>query len=125
MNILLSAIIPLIIFYAFDYANKTFLGIVASGIWCAAVVIVGFIKKRKINFIAAISLILSIIGLLDNLFKNPRYYLLSPIINDGIFAVLFFGSLLTPKTLIEAIVEDAMGESNKMKRSRAFPNKRN
>jgi intracellular septation protein A len=109
-----SAIIPLIIFYAFDHFNKTFTGIVVSAIWCIIVVIIEIIKNHKINFIAAISLILSIISLLSTVISNnPRYYLLSPIIGDVIFAVLFFGSLFTSKTIIEVIIEETMGTAYK------------
>jgi len=108
MDFILSAIIPIIIFYAFDKNEMTIDGIILSGVWSIGVVLVNFIKERKINALALISVIFSGIGLIGTVIsQNATFYLISPIIQDILAALIFFGSLFFKKSLIQVVVEQS------------------
>lgn len=101
-----SAIIPVVIFSAFDKFNMTLKGIILAGIWSLGVVIFNFIKDHKVNALAAMAGILSAIGLIGTIVSNnPTFYLISPIIQDILLAALFLSSLLFKRSLIQIIVE--------------------
>lgn len=103
-----SAIIPLIIFYIFNYMQMVLVGITLSGCWCISVFLFKLIREHKINVIALLSGIFSLIGLLCTiLLKNPTMYLAEPIFEDVLYALIFFGSLFFPRPLIQVLVEDS------------------
>ncbi|MBW6410722.1 VC0807 family protein [Clostridium weizhouense] len=103
-----SAIIPIIIFSIFDKLQMTFTGIILSGVWSIGVVVINFIKEHRINALASMSAIFSGIGLVGTIVsKNPNFYLISPIIQDILYALIFFGSLLFKRSLIQVIVEQS------------------
>lgn len=107
-DFVVSAIIPIIIFSVFDKLQMTFDGIILSGVWSIGVVLINFIKEHKINALASMSAIFSAIGLIGTIIsKNPTFYLISPIIQDILYALIFFGSLLFEKSLIQIIVEQS------------------
>lgn len=108
MDFILSAIIPIIIFYVFDKNERIIYGIILSGVWSIGVVLVNFIKERKINTLALISVIFSGIGLIGTVIsQNATFYLISPIIQDILAALIFFGSLFLKKSLIQVVVEQS------------------
>lgn len=103
-----SAIIPLIIFYIFNYINMLLEGTILSGFWCISVFLFKLIREHKINAIALLSGIFSVIGLLCTiLLRNPNIYLAEPILEDILYAVIFFGSLFFSRPLIQVLVEDS------------------
>lgn len=105
-DFVISAIIPVIIFYVFDKLNMTLNGIILSGVWSIGVVIFYFIKDHKINALSTIAGVLSAIGLIGTVVsKNPTFYLISPIVQDFLIAIVFFGSLFLERSLIQIIVE--------------------
>lgn len=102
----ISAIIPVIIFSAFDKINMTLNGIILSGLWSIGVVLFNFIKEHKINALAAMAGIFSAVGLIGTIVsKNATFYLIAPIVQDILLAVVFFGSLFLERSLIQIIVE--------------------
>lgn len=102
----ISAIIPVIIFSVFDKLNMTLNGIILSGVWSIGVVIFNFIKEHKINALATMAGVLSAIGLIGTVVSNnPTFYLISPIVQDFLIAIVFFGSLFLERSLIQIIVE--------------------
>jgi intracellular septation protein A len=105
---IVSAIIPLLIFYSFTYLKMNLSGIVLSGCWCVCVVVVKLIRDHKVNVIALLAGIFSAIGLIGTIIShNPTFYLATPIVIDILYALIFFGSLFTPRPLIQVIVEDS------------------
>lgn len=88
--------------------EMTLNGIILSGGWSIGVVLINFIKEHKINALAV-----------DGCkfcwdwsnrycyFKNPTFYLVSPIIKDILIALIFFGSLFLKRSLIQVIVEQS------------------
>lgn len=104
----ISAIIPIIIFSAFDKFKMTLTGIILSGLWCIGVVLINFIKDHKINALAAMAGIFSAIGLIGTIVsKNPTFYLIAPIVQDWLYALIFFVSLFFERSLIQIIVEQS------------------
>lgn len=101
-----SAVIPVIIFLVFGKLNMTLDGIILSGVWSIGVVVFNFIKEHKINALATMAGALSAIGLIGTVIsKNPTFYLIVPIAQDILIAIVFFGSLFFKKSLIQIIVE--------------------
>lgn len=107
-DFVISAIIPIIIFSVFSKFNMTFIGIVLSAAWSIGVVLITLINEHEINALAAITGIFSFIGLIGTIIsKNPTFYLVSPIVQDILYAIIFFGSLFFEKSLIQIIVEQS------------------
>lgn len=107
-DFVVSAIIPIMIFYLLDRNGMTMNGIILSGGWCVGVVLINFLIERKINALALISVIFSAIGLIGTVIsKNATFYLVSPIIQDILAALIFFGSLFLKKSLVQVVVEQS------------------
>lgn len=120
-NIIYGAIIPLIIFYIFKHFNMTLTGIISSGAWSIAVVVVFLIKDRKVNVIALMTAIFSAIGLIGTIIsKNPTYFLVSPIITRAIWAAMFLASLLFSRPLLQIIIESLLTFPEVLQSSRAY-----
>jgi hypothetical protein len=95
---ILSAIVPLLIFYIFHYLKMDLYGIIISGCWCVAVVLNKLIREHKVNVIALLAGIFSAVGLVGTILsRNPAFYLAAPIVIDILWALIFFGSLFTPR----------------------------
>lgn len=91
----ISAIIPVVIFSVFNKLEMPFSGIILSGLWSIGVVVINYIKEHRINALAALSGIFSAVGLVGTIIsKNPTFYLVSPIVQDILYALIFLGSLL-------------------------------
>ncbi|GKX68524.1 VC0807 family protein [Inconstantimicrobium mannanitabidum] len=107
-DFVISAIIPIIIFATMDHIGMTLNGIILSGLWSIGVVIINFIKNHEFNALATISAVFYGVGLIGTVIsKNPNFYLISPIIKDILYALIFFGSLLFKRSLIQVIVEQS------------------
>jgi len=107
-DFVVSAIIPIIIFAAFDNFKMTLLGIILSGVWCLGVVIINYIIERKINALAVIAGAFSAVGLIGTVIsRDPTFYLVAPIVQDILGALIFFGSLFFERSLIQIIVEQS------------------
>lgn len=107
-DFILSAIIPIMLFYIFSKGGSTLEGIIISGIWSVGLVLVNLIREREFNALATMSATFSGIGLIGTIIsKNPEFYLVSPIVQDILFAIIFFVSLLFKKSLIQIIVEQS------------------
>ncbi len=104
----LSALAPSLIFYIFNFLKLKLIGTILSGCWCLGMVLLKLIRERKINGMALAAGGFSLIGLIGTLvLKNPMFYMAAPIFEDGLYALLFFGSLCFPRPLIQLIVEDS------------------
>ncbi len=107
-DFIVSAIIPVVIFYVFNKFKMPLSGIILSGVWSIGVVIVNFIKEHEINVLATMAAIFSGVGLIGTIIsKNPTFYFISPIVRDILYALIFFGSLFLEKPLIQVIVEQS------------------
>lgn len=107
-DFVISAIIPIIIFSILDRYGMTFEGIVLSGGWSIGVVLINYIKDHELNALAVMSAVFAGSGLIGTIIsKNPSFYLISPIVQDILYAAMFFGSLLFKKSLIQIIVEQS------------------
>lgn len=101
-----SAVIPIIIFSIFNQMKMTLSGIILSALWSIGVVLVNYIKERKINALATMAGVFSAVGLIGTIIsKNPTFYLISPIVQDILYALVFFGSVFLERSLIQIIVE--------------------
>lgn len=105
-DFVVSALIPIILFTAFDKKQMTLVGIILSALWSIGVILLGFIKERKINALAALAGLFAIVGLVGTLISNnTTFYFIAPIIQDVLLALIFWGSLFFKRSLIQIIVE--------------------
>lgn len=105
---IVSAIIPIIIFSTFNHFQMTLFGIILSGVWSIGVVLIVFIKEHEINALAAMAGFFSAIGLIGTIVsRNPTFYLVAPIVQDILYALIFLGSLFFDRSLIQTIVEQS------------------
>jgi hypothetical protein len=104
----ISVIIPLVIFYFFNFLKMNLIGLILSGCWCVGVVILKFILEHKIKMLPLLGGFFSAIGLIGMILSgNPKFYLVEPIFEDIVIALLFFSSLFFHRSLIQIIVEDS------------------
>lgn len=107
-DFVLSAIIPILIFYFFDKLNMTLDGIVLCGVWSIGVVVLGFVRDKKFNALAVMSGAFSAISLICTVIsKNPTFYMAAPIIQDLLIALVFSISLFSNRSLIQVLVEQS------------------
>jgi len=107
-DFIISAIVPIIIFSSFDKFGMTLKGIILSGAWSIGVVILNFVKERKLNALAVMGAAFSAIGVVGTIISNdPSFYLIAPIIQDILLAIIFLGSLFFRRSLIQIIVEQS------------------
>lgn len=107
-DFIVSAIIPVIIFYVFSKAKMSLTGIILSGLWSIGVVIFNYIKEHELNALATMAAAFSGIGLVGTIIsKNPTFYFVSPIVKDILLALIFFGSLFLERPLLQVIVEQS------------------
>lgn len=107
-DFIVSAIIPVVIFYAFSKAKMSLTGIILSGVWSIGVVIFNYIKEHEINALATMAAFFSGIGLVGTIIsKNPTFYFVSPIVKDILLALIFLGSLFLERPLLQIIVEQS------------------
>lgn len=105
-DFVISAVIPIILFTAFDKEKMTLTGIILSALWSIGVILIEFIKEHKINALASFAGLFAVIGLTGTLIsKNPTFYFIAPIIQDALLAVVFLGSLFFERSLVQVIVE--------------------
>ncbi len=105
---IISAIVPLVIFYIFNHFKMRLNGIILSGCWCVCVVVVKLVREHKLNVIALLAGVFSAVGLVGTIIsRNPSFYLISPIVIDILYALIFLGSLFTSRPFIQIIAEDS------------------
>lgn len=105
---MISAIIPIIIFSGFDKIGMTLNGIILSGVWSIGIVVLNFMKERKLNALAVMGGAFSAIGVVGTVISNNlTFYLIAQIIQDILFAIIFLGSLLSKKSLVQIIAEQS------------------
>jgi len=102
----LGVLVPVAVFTVLDHFGATLAGTLIAGICSVAVVGVGWLKNRTVNVFAGIGAVLSAIGLIGTAFsRNPMFYLVSPIVFDGILAAAFLGSVVFGKPLLQIMAE--------------------
>ncbi len=106
---LVSVIFPVAIFSVCDRMRMTLLGTLLAGGWSIGVVLIEWTRTRRLNIYASISAGFSAIGLVGTVIsQNPAFYLAAPIAVDLLLAVVFLGSLLFPRPLIQCFAEYQM-----------------
>lgn len=106
MEFFFSVVIPIALFSAFDHYKMTLNGTMAAGGWSLGMIIFQYIRDKRVNVFAAIGAIFSAIGLVGAVVsRNPMYYLASPIVIDLLQAIVFFGSVVIGKPLIQMLAE--------------------
>ena len=109
IEFLLSFVIPVILFTVFGNFNMELTGIILAGLWSIGLVMIQIIIYKKANVFAIIATCFSAVGLIGTVIsKDPMFYLASPIILDILLALVFFGSIIIGKPLIQILAENTV-----------------
>lgn len=105
---LIGALVPVLIFYVLQRAGQPLTGAVLAGLWGLGAALAGYARERRWNvfgMLAATAAAISIITTLVS--RSEAFYLASDAIGDVLGGVVFLGSLLLPRSLLQIIVEEA------------------
>lgn len=107
-DFVISAIVPLIIYEVVTKCSTELSGLILSGIWCIAVVVVNYVISKTVNFLAAIGALFTGIGLIAMIIsKNPAFYLATPIVKDFLFALMLIVSIFVSHPIIQVVAEQS------------------
>ncbi|MDB2156247.1 VC0807 family protein [Clostridium butyricum] len=107
-DFIISAIIPLLIYGVATKCSTELIGLILSGIWCIAVVIVNYFMSKTINFLATIGAVFNGIGLIGTIIsKSPTFYLATPIVEDFLFAFILIMSIFLSHPIIQVVAEQS------------------
>ncbi len=121
----LGALIPMLIFYLLSRVGQPLLGAVLAGGWGLGVVLVGYWRSRRIDLFAGMALAMAVIELLIlALTRNPDFYLASEAIQSAAYGVLFLGSLVFSRSLIQLLAEETGATANLPAHLRCSPDYR-
>lgn len=74
-DFIISAIIPLLIYGVATKCSTELIGLILSGIWCIAVVIVNYFMSKTINFLATIGAVFNGIGLIGTIISKAQHFI--------------------------------------------------
>ena len=103
---ILGGVIPVVLFYALHRAGQTLLGAIAAGAWGLGVTLITYWLSREVNIFAVLATTVNLIEIVGTLLtRNPDFYLAGAAIDSFLYALVFLGSLLLARSLMQTIVE--------------------
>jgi len=97
--------IPLNILYLLLYLEKPFPAIIFSSAWCFLILIISYIKSRRLAIFSLITVCLILINFATSFLQSHRVlYLIVNAVDNSFWGLLFLGSLLTRKPFILTFV---------------------
>ena len=99
-------LIPKTIFFIGIYRNMLFTGAVLAVAWCLTAFFVTQVRARRINIFAAFTVVMILIRVIVVLAsKSPTLYLITQSIDYALCGMIFFVSLLFPRSVIQLFAE--------------------
>lgn len=109
----LGALIPMLIFYVLSRVKQPLLGAVCAGSWGLGVVLVGYWRSRRMDWFAGMGMAMSVIELLVIVItRHPDFYLASEAIQSAAYGLLFLGSLMFSRPLLQLLAEETGAVAN-------------
>lgn len=86
--------------------NMLFPGALLAISWCLAVFLAAHFRERKVNIFALLALVMIFLRIAVILAsKSPTLYLFAQALDSALYALVFFVSLLFPRSLIQLFAE--------------------
>jgi hypothetical protein len=105
---IVGGVVPVVLFYLLHRAGQTLTGAIVAGGWGFGVTIVTYWLSRKVNIFAVLATTVNLVEIVGTLLtRNPDFYLAGAAIDSFLYAILFLGSLLLARSLMQLLVEAA------------------
>jgi intracellular septation protein A len=103
---ILGALVPISFFYVFHRYGKPLTGAMLAISWGLSLLAITYWRSRRIELFPGLAIPIIAIELIGTLvFKNPDLYLASAAIENVLWGLLFFGSILIHRPLIMIFAE--------------------
>ena len=103
---ILGALVPISFFYAFHRFGQPLAGALLAIGWSLSLLVGTYWRSRRIELFPGLAIPIITIELIGTLVtKNPAFYLASAAIENVLWGLLFLGSILMPRPLIQIFAE--------------------
>jgi len=107
-SFILGLLIPKMIFYICWHYQMIKIGAIVSLLWCVTYFVIDYLKIRKIEWFALLGMAMILIRITSILARHsPALYLIVEAIDNALIGIIFLGSLLFPRPLIQVFVDKA------------------
>ena len=105
-QLILGALVPITIFYTLHRLGQPLIGALLAIGWSISLLVFKYWRSRSIELFPALAIPIVLIELIGTLItRNPDFYLASAAIENVLWGLLFFGSLLLTRPLIQIFAE--------------------
>ena len=103
---ILGALVPISFFYVFHRYGQPLTGAMLAISWSLSLLAITYWRSRRIELFPGLAVPIITIELIGTLvFKNPDLYLASAAIENVLWGLVFFGSILIQRPLIQIFAE--------------------
>ena len=103
---ILGALVPISLFYAFHRFEQPLAGALIAIGWSASLLGVTYLRTRRIELFPGLAIPIITIELAGTLItRNPAFYLASAAIENVLWGLVFLGSILISRPLIQIFAE--------------------
>jgi len=103
---ILGALVPISFFYVFHRYGQPLTGAMLAIGWSLSLLAITYWRSRRIELFPGLAIPIITIELIGTLvFKNPDLYLASAAIENVLWGLVFFGSILIQRPLIQIFAE--------------------
>jgi len=105
-QLILGALVPITIFYTLHRLGQALTGALLAIGWSIGLLVIKYWRSRSIELFPALAIPIILIELFGTLItRNPDFYLASAAIDNVLWGLLFFSSLLFVRPLIQIFAE--------------------
>jgi intracellular septation protein A len=105
-QLVLGALVPITIFYTLHRLGQPLTGALLAIGWSIGLLVIKYWRSRSIELFPALAIPIILIELIGTLItRNPDFYLASAAIDNVLWGLLFFSSLLFTRPLIQVFAE--------------------
>ena len=106
LQLVLGALVPITIFYSMHRLGQPLTGALFAVGWSIGLLVIKYFRSRSIELFPALAIPIILIELIGTLItRNPDFYLASAAIENVLWGLLFFSSLLFTRPLIQIFAE--------------------
>jgi intracellular septation protein A len=103
---ILGALVPVLLFYVFHRFGQPLVGALLAIGWSISLLAITYWHSRRIELFPGLAIPIIIIELIGTLItRNPNFYLASAAVEKILWALLFSGSLILRRPLIQIFAE--------------------
>jgi intracellular septation protein A len=105
-KLILGALVPITIFYTLHRLGQPMTGALLAIGWSIGLLVIKYWRSRSIELFPALAIPIVLVELIGTLItRNPDFYLAAAAIDNVLWGLLFLGSLLLTRPLIQIFAE--------------------